>query len=123
LGDVVLALCPSSRHGEYEAQIAVRLQQRMRGGRAIVACPVQTAEGVKVLDAGWISNERRASRDNDPAYVIAPEICVKVVSAGDNYEQLGERMRLFFEKGAQEFWSCGVDGEMTFLDPSGKPQS
>jgi len=26
----------------------------------------------------------------------------------------------FFEKGASEFWLCGMKGEMTFFDPAGK---
>ena len=73
--------------------------------------------GVKAADVAWVSRERRASRPNDPVYLIAPEICVEVVSPSNPEGELQERKRLFFEKGASEFWLCGLRGEMTFFDP------
>jgi hypothetical protein len=39
-------------------------------------------------------------------------------------EELAERRRLFFAKGALEFWVCGLDGQMAYFDPAGTlPQS
>ena len=91
----------------------------MSGGRSIIVCPIQTAEGVKAVDVAWVSHQRRASRPNDPAYLIAPEICVEVLSPSNLEGQMNERRRLFFEKGALEFWLCGLNGEMSFFDPAG----
>jgi hypothetical protein len=35
-----------------------------------------------------------------------------------------ERKRLYFERGAIEFWVCGFHGEMTFFDHAGEiPES
>ena len=37
---------------------------------------------------------------------------------------MNERKRLYFAKGALEFWLCGLIGEMSFFDPGGQiPQS
>ncbi len=91
----------------------------MTGGRSFPECPIQTDEGVKAADVAWVSQERRASRSNDPVYLIAPEICVEVVSPGNSEEELEERKRLFFQKGAMEFWLCGHTGEMSFFDAGG----
>jgi hypothetical protein len=92
----------------------------MTGGLSMPECPIQTEEGVKATDVAWVSHTRRASRQNDPVYLIAPEICVEVVSPSNREGELEERKRLFFEKGAGEFWLCGMVGEMSFFDPGGQ---
>ncbi len=119
-GNIVMSPLPASRHAEYEGEIAVLLHQKMNGGRCMTVCPIQTEEGVKAADVAWVSRERRGSRPNDPAYLIAPEICVEVVSPSNTEAELGERKRLLFEKGAMEFWLCGLGGEMSFFDPGGQ---
>src|SRR6266436_4237443 len=110
---------PRSRHAEYQTEVAMLLRQKMSDGRSITECPVQTQEGVKAADVAWVSHERRASRQNDPVYLIAPEICVEV-SPSNPEDELNERKRLFFQKGASEFWLCGLMGEMLFFDPGGQ---
>ncbi|MBI4664692.1 MAG: Uma2 family endonuclease [Verrucomicrobia bacterium] len=123
-GNIVMSPPPRSRHAEYQGVITVQLQERMSGGLTLAECPVQTTEGVKAVDVAWVSQERRKSKPNDPAYLIAPEICVEVQSPSNTHEELMERKRLFFEKGALEFWLCGLEGQMTFFDPAGEvPQS
>jgi Uma2 family endonuclease len=123
-GNIVMSPPPRSRHGEYQGEIALLLRQKLSGGLSIPECPIQTEEGVKAVDVAWVSRERRASRPNDPVYLIAPEICVEVLSPPNLEEELAERRRLFFAKGALEFWVCGLDGQMTFFDPAGTlPQS
>ena len=119
-GNIVMSPPPRSRHAEYQTEIAMWLRQKMTGGRSITECPIQTDEGVKATDVAWVSNERRASRPNDPVYLIAPEICVEVMSPSNTEDELNERKRLYFEKGASEFWLCDLKGEMSFFDPGGK---
>src|SRR5260221_14156553 len=118
-GHIVMSPQPRSRHAEYQTEIAVLLRHLKTGGRSITECPVQTTEGVKAMDVAWVSTERRASRPNDPVYLIAPEICVEVVSPSNKDAELEERKRLYFEKGALEFWLCGMEGKMTLFDPGG----
>jgi len=118
-GNIVMSPPPRSRHAEYQSEIVVLLHEKMKGGRSMAECPIQTDEGVKAADAVWVSRERRASRRNDPVYLIAPEICVEVKSPSDTDEALEERKKLFFSKGAVEFWICGLMGEMAFFDAGG----
>jgi Uma2 family endonuclease len=118
-GHLVMSPPPRSRHGEYQAEITVLLHEQMRGGRSLTECPIQTSEGVKAADVAWVSHERRASRPNDPMYLVAPEICVEVESPSNTEGEWEERKRLFFERGAQEFWRCNLDGEVKFFDPAG----
>ena len=118
-GHLVMSPPPRSRHAEYQTEIAIALRRLMQGGRSIVECPLQTREGVKAIDVVWVSHARRASKPNDPAYLVAPEICVEVESPSNAPEELQERRRLCFEKGAREWWLCDTAGRMTFFDPTG----
>ena len=118
-GNIVMSPPPRSRHGEYQLEIGARLRDLMRTGLALTECPIQTNEGVKAADVAWVSHERRASKPNNPCYLIAPEICVEVMSPSNSMEQMFERRSLYFEKGAVEFWLCDEDGRMTFYDPAG----
>ena len=51
--------------------------------------------------------------------LIAPEICVEVISPSNSMEEMFERRRLYFEKGAVEFWLCDEKGRMAFYDAAG----
>src|SRR5262245_8916236 len=101
-GHIVMSPPPRTRHGEYQSEIAGLLRELMRGGRTITECPIETSEGVKAADVAWASYERRRSRENDPCFLIAPEICVKIESPSNSRDELKERKRLYFEKEASE---------------------
>jgi Uma2 family endonuclease len=118
-GNIVMSPPARSRHGEYQLEIGALLRDLLTMGLAITECPIQTAEGVKAADAAWVSHERRASKPNDPCYLIAPEICVEVMSPSNSMDELMERKRLYFEKGALEFWLCDGKGGITFWDAAG----
>src|SRR4051794_36254398 len=113
-GHLVMSPPPRSRHAEYQGEIVHLLKALKRGGgKSFPEVPLQTSEGVKAMDVAWVSDQRRKSRQNDPCYLIAPEICVEVQSPSNSDEELMERKRLYFEKGAEEFWICDLNGEMT----------
>ena len=118
-GNIVMSPPPRSRHAEYQSEILHTLHHLLKGGKSVPELPLQTSEGVKAMDVAWVSRERRASKPNDPCYLIAPEICVEVQSPSNSMDEFMERKRLYFEKGALEFWICDLDGEMTFFDATG----
>jgi Uma2 family endonuclease len=119
-GNIVMSPPPPSRHGEYQGEINRLLCEKMTDGRSLTECPIRTTEGVKAADVAWVSNQRRASHPNDPVYIIAPEICVEIIFPSNTDNELNERKRLYFEKGAFEFWLCGMSGQMSFFDPAGR---
>ena len=104
-----------SRHGEYQWQVGVLLQQFLSHGRIVVECPVQTSAGVRVPDVAWTSPERR----QPVIYTVAPEICVEVLSPYNDAAEMSEKWALYFEAGALECWTCAEDGQMTFHGPAG----
>jgi Uma2 family endonuclease len=117
-GHIVMSPPAFSHHAEYQGEITAILS-RNKNGRALPECPIKTDEGVKAADVAWVSHERRASRPNHPVYLIAPEICVEIFSESNTDAEMEERKRLFFAKGAVEFWLCGFNGEISFFDPAG----
>ena len=93
----------------------------MTGGFGLSVCPVQTAGGVKAMDAAWMSQERfdRLSSKESSVHQIAPEICVEVRSPSNSFDEIQEKMRLYFGVGAIECWVCDREGRMSFFDAVG----
>jgi Uma2 family endonuclease len=44
----------------------------------------------------------------------APKICVEIISPSNTAAEIEEKRALYFEAGAQEGWTCGLDGELRF---------
>jgi Uma2 family endonuclease len=108
-------------HSDYQLEIAALLRQMLPGGRASVECAIQTAEGVRVADAAWISRERRQPHRRTTALPIAPEICVEVLSPSNTREEMLEKMTLYYAKGAREVWLCDEEGRMEFFTAESAP--
>jgi len=66
------------------------------------------------------SRERRASKPNDPVFLVALEIGIEIQSPSDAEAELRKRKRLFFETSAAEFWLCDLMGSVTFFNPAGE---
>jgi Uma2 family endonuclease len=119
-GAIVIFPPPGFQHSDLQSLILEKLRETMPDkGRALAECPVSTNGGVKGIDAVWISNERVAGALKDNLLVIAPEICVEVLSPGNTRAEILEKKRLYFEAGADEVWICGKSGEISFFQEDG----
>jgi Uma2 family endonuclease len=115
-----IILSPHSRpHARYAFRIALMLEQLQQSGEGITEAPVLTRKGIRVPDAGWVS-ERRTNDDGDEiVFTRAPEICVEVISKSNKPKEIKEKTALYFEAGALEVWTCDQQGNMKFADPDG----
>lgn len=87
---------------------------------------IVTADGLKEPDVVLASPEYHARHVNDQGYVTeAPEICVEVMSPSNSWQEMMDKMPLYFEIGAQEVWVVDVDGAVAFFAPGNEklPQS
>ena len=107
------------RHSFQQGRIAIKFEEIGSGGHGLVAYPVRTDEGVKVMDAAWMSKDRAASLREEGVHEVAPEICVEVRSPGNSFHEIQEKLRLYFAKGAVECWVCDRNGLMTFFNADG----
>lgn len=114
-GHVVMMPPPGVGHGDYQFTIGFHLRQLMRGGKVLTECPVSTADGVKGVDVVWISTERMAESRRKDVLVLAPEICVEVLSPSNSRAEIEEKQRLYFAAGAEEVWLCDLEGRMFFF--------
>ena len=53
------------------------------------------------------------------AYVVAPEICVEIISPSNFLEEQMHKGQLYLQAGAVEFWLCNERGNRQFFDAAG----
>lgn len=110
------------RHGYFQSRLGELLLECLdRPGRRAVEFAVETSKGIKVADVVWISEQRWQELPEDAeASHVAPEICIEVLSASNTRAEIDEKRRLYFERGAEEVWTCDEKGRVRFFDPSGE---
>jgi Uma2 family endonuclease len=85
-----------------------------------------TADGLKGPDVTLASTVYHARHVNYKGYVNeAPEICIEVMSPSNSWQEMLDKMPLYFEVGALEVWIVDVDGNISFFSPGNEqlPQS
>ena len=114
-GHIIMSPPPAPSHGRYQARIALLLQNLLPLGSVLTECPISTADGVKAADVAWASPECMQRLGNRACFPEAPDICVEVLSPGNTDAEIGEKIDLYFNAGAQEVWLCALSGAMKFL--------
>lgn len=112
----------SSWHSAQGGEAGRLLISLLPWGRMLIECPVQTSDGVRVPDVAWMSRERFKARRKTGALLVAPEICVEVLSPSNTREEMLNKMSLFFAAGAQEVWLCDEAGAVEFFTSASTPQ-
>jgi Uma2 family endonuclease len=106
-------------HGFYQGEIAYLLRTLLPQGHVLVECAIDTPEGTYVADATWASAGLFKIIKSEFSSSVAPEICVEVWSPSNSSEEIEMKRRLYFQKGAIEFWYCDASGQVTFFNPDG----
>ncbi|MEF8817737.1 MAG: Uma2 family endonuclease [Salinibacter sp.] len=110
------------QHGLRQSRISDLLRDHApQGGARAVEFAVDTAKGVKVPAVIWIAEDRLARIPDDAeASPVVPDLVVEVLSESNTESEIAEKRRLYLDEGAQEVWTCGPDGRMTFYDEEGE---
>jgi Uma2 family endonuclease len=116
-GRIIMSPPAAPRHGRFQHRIQMLLAKLMPDGEILPECAISTADGVKAADVAWVSPERWRDLGNRSCFVVAPEICVEVISPGNTEEEVREKMALYLDAGATEVWTCGAFEEMNFFGP------
>ena len=108
-------------HSISQSRTLKLLEKHVRAqGEATVEFALYTADGVKVPDVVWISDERAGQIPEDAeASPVMPEICVEVLYRSNTQAEMEEKRRLFFEGGAEEVWIVDPEGGIVFYEASG----
>jgi Uma2 family endonuclease len=77
---------------------------------------IQTDDGVKAPDLFLASVEYHVRHVDVDGYVSeAPEICIEVMSPSNGWQEMLDKMLLYFKVGAQEVWIVDIDGKLSFF--------
>ena len=113
-GHIVMSPPPAFSHGKRQAKIAGLLLKLMPEGEAVTECPLSTSDGVKAIDVAWLSPRREENTSEPIVLEHAPDICVEIISPSNTASEIQEKRALYFEAGAQEVWTCSIDGNLIF---------
>jgi Uma2 family endonuclease len=114
-GNIIMSLPPAPSHGSLQSEVSHLLRLLMPEGRVLTECPLSTADGVKATDVAWASPACMRSLGNRKCFILAPEICVEVLSPRNTEAEMKEKMALYFDAGAREVWLCAASGEMRIM--------
>jgi len=82
-------------------------------------CPVETPEGIILVDVGWISASRRKTLRMEPSWNGAPDLCILIASSTRPHEQLEKEHSILLKMGAREIWMIKPDGALIRCKPQG----
>ena len=127
-GSGKLIMSPAhKKHSRLQSKLQRLFSRLLPHGNPLPKCAVEKANGTRVADVAWISEERWASMNPDEAScTTAPEICVEILSPANTREEMlgtlekpGKR-ELYFQVGAREFWLSDESGRLSFFNRSGQ---
>jgi Uma2 family endonuclease len=114
-GQIIMTPPPGEPHSNKQSEILYQLRTLL-GEKALVDCPISTADGVRAADVAWYSPARHASVRGQLVCELAPEIFVEVLSPSNTAAEMDAKRQLYFEAGAIECWICDLEGRMTYYD-------
>ena len=110
----------SNNHGILQFDVGTIIKEEKKSGKIIIECSIQTADGVKVADVAWASDEFIARHGRVTPYSVAPEICVEVISPSNSKKEMQEKINLYLAKGAHEVWLVDQEGVITYFSYEGQ---
>ena len=99
------------RHGKYAHRLDYALgkfvEERNVGEVLVGEVGLLTKrdpDGVRGMDVGFISNERLAQVQSESFLDVAPELVVEVVSPGNTWQEMREKIEEYFGVGVERVW-------------------
>jgi Uma2 family endonuclease len=119
-GHIVMSPPPAFSHSQRQGKLVGLLLKLLPEGQAMPECPLSTSDGVKAIDVVWLSVMREENVQRPIVLERAPEICVEILSPSNTASEIQEKQALYFEAGAHEVWTCGLDGKLRFYVAAGR---
>jgi len=110
----------SNKRGRLKSLLASALERKIKTGTGILGCSIQTTEGVKVADVAWCSKAFIKQHGYETPYPSAPELCVEIVSPSNSTTEMADKVQLYLQAGAEEFWLVWENGIVEFYGKAAK---
>ena len=83
---------------------------------------IETPDGIRTIDVGWISNSRMKTMRTEPTWSAAPDISVAIVSRKRPVQEAEIDNHFLLKSGAREAWIVMPDGTLDRRTQSGGPR-
>lgn len=101
-----------SRVGLQMGAIGQYLCSRLQDGRLVINVNVETPQGTRAVDVGWVSNSRMKTMRTEPAWSASPDVAVSIVSMAKSPQQAEDDNHYLLRAGASEAWIIYPDGRL-----------
>ncbi len=110
----------SNRHGFLQSELVWLLRSQLNKGRVITECSVDTPKGVKVADVAWCNDEFVAEHGETTPFMVAPDICIEILSPSNSVKEMQDKVLLYLAKGAKEVWLVSDSGKTVIYQTKGE---
>ena len=109
-----------SYHSVFQSRIIRALNRLRPDGEAMPECPIETKSGTLVADVAWATPEKVRRNFDLACWAESPEIVIEVLSPSNYGEEITNKRKAVFAKGAVEFWVCDEVGVLKFFGRRGR---
>lgn len=112
-GDSLGSGLPESRPGIQAGQCAKILTDGLPpDGHLVFNIAVETSDGPKTIDLGWISSSRLKTLRTEPTWSAAPDICIAISSHARMPDEAERDGHFLLKAGARETWLVFPNGKI-----------
>ena len=111
---------PTTRHGFLQAYVTRELARQRSEGTTFTGCPVETDIGMRMPDVVWASAEFMSRHGTEKQFLVAPDLCVEVLSPTNTRPEMAAKTAAYLAAGAREVWLVGEDGVPEFHTSAGR---
>lgn len=101
----------TNKHSIVQSELADLLNKKLPYGRAIVEFSIQIGNQVRVPDVVWCSKNFLKQHIKEDPCLVAPEICIEVISPSNSFVEMKRKMVLYFKAGTKEVWLVDFNGK------------
>ena len=101
-----------SRIGLFKGVISMHLLKNLTGGKLVFDVPVETFDGVRNVDLGWVSNSRLQTLRTEPTWNAAPDVSIGLESINKSLEKLENDAHFYLKSGCSEAWCVLASGKI-----------
>lgn len=95
---------PESRLGLFAGKMAKLVLDNLKDGELVFNIPVETPQGISIVELGWVSNARLKTIRTEPDWSAAPDLCINFISQQKSEHQAEENAHYLLRLGCKESW-------------------
>jgi Uma2 family endonuclease len=107
-------------HAKRVEKITAAIRAALPGWNIWPEVGLHTSDGIKAPDLSVARPDFEERVDHRGFLMIAPDLCVEVMSPSNSWEEMRHKTLLYLATGATEVWICDEAGELHFFDGAGQ---